>query len=211
MKKSLFILLFLATVMISCEPGNSKKVSNLEVKEGSGEVVSESVNENVESQNTIKSSDDSSKAENDSSKSNLNSTNQSKDTEKSVNDFSNENIKEKVIDYIINGQDNKIEAEKLKWSEAFLNELDIETLYEQYKANGGNPDDLEAISQYITLNATIPEDWEKLFEKDLYDMYGKKVVRIEKLEGELYQAYVDIEGKEVPYVVVSSRTGYFHG
>lgn len=63
----------------------------------------------------------------------------------------------------------------------------------------------------MTLNAPISSNWEKLFEKDLYDIYGEKVVRLEHLEDDLYQAYIKKDGAEIPYVVVSSRTGYFHG
>lgn len=133
------------------------------------------------------------------------------DISKQKNSISDDSLKEKVIDYIINGQENKSEAEKMKWSETFLNKVDIDILYKQYIANGGTTDDLEKFAEYITLNAPIPTDWKKLFEKDLYNTYGVKVVRLEHLEGVLYQAYIKNDGKEVPYVVVSSRTGYFHG
>ncbi|MEQ8199044.1 MAG: hypothetical protein ABRQ27_13765 [Clostridiaceae bacterium] len=124
---------------------------------------------------------------------------------------SEQNITEKVKDYIINGQGNKPEAGKIKWSKTFLNRVDIESLYKQYIANGGRADDLESFAKYMTLNAPIPNDWQELFKKDLYDAYGENVVRLEHLEGDLYQAYVVINGYEVPYVVVSSRTGYYHG
>lgn len=121
------------------------------------------------------------------------------------------NITEKIKNYIINGQENKSEAQKIKWSKTFLNGVDIESLYKQYISNGGNADDLESFASYMTLNAPVQSDWKDLFKKDLYDAYGEKVVRLEPLEDDLYQAYVVKEGSEVPYVVVSSRTGYFHG
>lgn len=122
-----------------------------------------------------------------------------------------ENISDKVKNYIINGQENKSEAQKIKWSNTFLNKVDIESLNKQYISSGGSVDNLEDLAKYITLNAPIPSDWEKLFEKDLYDLYGEEVIRLEYLEGDLYQAYIKKDGAEVPYVVVSSRTGYFHG
>lgn len=122
-----------------------------------------------------------------------------------------QNISEKVKNYIINGQENKSEAGKIKWSKTFLDQVDIESLYNQYITTGGNADDIEKFADYMTLNAPIPNDWEKLFEKDLYDMYGEKVVRLEHLEGDLYQAYIKKDEAEIPFVVVSSRTGYFHG
>lgn len=133
------------------------------------------------------------------------------DSSNQKDSYSDNELKEKVIDYIINGQGDKPAADKIKWSEQFLNKVDIDALYKQYIANDGTPDDLKDFSLYITLNAPIPSDWEKMFEADLYKTYGQKVVRLEHLEDALYQAYIIYEGKEIPYVVVSSRTGYFHG
>ena len=133
------------------------------------------------------------------------------DSSNQKNSPSDDSLKEKVIDYIINGQGDKPDADKIKWSEQFLNKVDIDTLYKQYIANGGTPDDLKDFSLYITLNAPIPSDWEKIFEADLYKTYGQEVVRLEHLEDVLYQAYIESNGEEIPYVVVSSRTGYFHG
>lgn len=116
-----------------------------------------------------------------------------------------------VTDYIINGQGNIPESDKIKWSKTFLKQVDIESLYKQYIANGGNANDLKQFAIYMTQNAPIPSNWEALFEKDLYDAFGEKVARLEHLQGDLYQAYVVKDGSEVRYVVVSSRTGYFHG
>lgn len=124
---------------------------------------------------------------------------------------SEQNISEKVKNYIISGQGDKPEAQKIKWSKTFLNQVDIESLYKKYIANGGRADDLESFAKYMTLNAPIPSNWQELFKKDLYETYGEKVVKIEHLRDDLYQAYVEKNGSQVPYVVVSSRTGYFHG
>ena len=121
------------------------------------------------------------------------------------------NVTEKVKTYITSGQGNRPEADKFNWSKTFLDKVDIVSLYKKYKANGGNGQDLRSFARYMTYNAPIPSDWKELFKKDLYDSYGKSVVRLEYLQGDLYQAYVKINGSEVPYVVVSSRTGYYHG
>ncbi|MDT8717129.1 Ig-like domain-containing protein [Clostridium sp. 19966] len=126
-------------------------------------------------------------------------------------EVSEQNISEKVKDYIINGQGNKPEAGKLQWSKTFLNSVDIVSLYKKYKAAGGNGQDLESFAKYMTTNAPIPSNWKEMFEKDLYDTYGQKVTRLEYLGGDIYEAYIDNNGSEVPYVAVSSRTGYFHG
>ena len=132
-------------------------------------------------------------------------------TTPSPTSYSEKNISEKVTDYIINGQGNIPDADKIKWSKTFLKQVDIESLYKQYIANGGNANDLKQFAIYMTQNAPIPSNFEALFEKDLYDAFGEKVARLEHLQGDLYQAYVVKDGSEVPYVVVSSRTGYFHG
>ncbi|MBL4938047.1 Ig-like domain-containing protein [Clostridium sp. YIM B02515] len=126
-------------------------------------------------------------------------------------EVSEQNISEKVKEYIINGQGDKPEAGKLQWSKTFLNSVDIVSLYKKYKAGGGNGQDLESFAKYMTMNASIPNNWKEIFEKDLYNTYGKKVTRLEFLGGDMYQAYIDYNGSEVPYVAVSSRTGYFHG
>jgi hypothetical protein len=89
--------------------------------------------------------------------------------------------------------------------------VNIDSLYKQYKTNGGKAEDIESFASYITKNAPIQGDWQELFKKDLYDTYGEKAVKLEHLNGDSYQAYVVKNGSQVPYVVVSARTGYFHG
>lgn len=189
MKKLKFCLLFFIIFLTACSSTNTSKSTN-------------------------KLEDDNNKSSQISTK-NYSDTSQEKQLspDDSMKDkvSSENNIAEKIKNYIINDQENKPEARKIKWSKTFLNRVDIEGLYKQYIANGGNADDLESFASYMTLNAPVQSDWKDLFKKDLYDTYGEKVVRLEPLEDDLYQAYVVKEGSEVPYVVVSSRTGYFHG
>ncbi len=142
------------------------------------------------------------------SSNNINSNPQDEDV---LKDNIENNITKKIKTYIISGQEDKPEAQRINWSKTFLDKVDIESLYEQYMSDGGSDEDLEDFVKYMTKNAPIPNDWEELVKKDIYDTYGEKVVRFEKLENDLYQVYVEIDGEEVPYVVVSSRTGYFHG
>lgn len=129
----------------------------------------------------------------------------------SKTEVSEQNISGKVKDYIINGQGDKPEAGKLQWSKTFLNSVDIVSLYKKYKADGGNGQDLESFAKYMTMNAPISSNWKEMFGKDLYNAYGQKITRLEYLGGDMYQAYIDHNGSEIPYVAVSSRTGYFHG
>lgn len=120
-------------------------------------------------------------------------------------------IVDSTKDYILNGQDNLPEVVKLNWSETFLEQVDINHVYQEYLTSGGKSDDIESFAQYLTLNAPILDNWEELFKSDFANVYGEKVTRFENLEGDLYQVYVEIEGAEVPYVVVNARTGYYHG
>ena len=128
-------------------------------------------------------------------------------------DSSLDNITEKTKDYIMNGQGEKSSAEKIKWSKTFLDKVDIENLYKSYLMKGGKADNLEDFAKYMTKYAPIPDDWQDLFAKDLFNEYGYKLSRVEPLDDypDYYQAYVIINGTEKPFVVVSARTGDFHG
>ena len=53
--------------------------------------------------------------------------------------------------------------------------------------------------------------WKAAFEKSLLENYGVKPDHYEELENGMYQVYVEIDGKIVPYVVVDSATGDYHG
>ncbi|SJT59092.1 Uncharacterised protein [Clostridioides difficile] len=207
MKKLMLCLLLCTMFLTACSSNDSKSTNNL-VDDNSNKSATQNSNDTNESENTSQNFKDTHKKK-DNPKNSKATSNEK--TASLNNNSENENIKEKVMNYIINGQENKPEAEKIKWSKTFLNQVDIENLYKQYIKNGGETNDLEKFADYITLNAPIPNDWEKLFEKDLYDTYGEKVVRLEHLQDDLYQAYIKKDGVEVPYVVVSSRTGYFHG
>lgn len=131
-----------------------------------------------------------------------------------VNEDSNANemgIAQKTREYILKGQSGKYAADQLKWSEAFLNQVDIDAVYQAYISGGGKADDIERFAEYLTQNAPVPENWKELFEADLSKEYGEKVSRYEALQDDLFQVYVKKEGSDVPYVVVNARTGYFHG
>lgn len=125
-------------------------------------------------------------------------------------------IAAKVKNYILNGQGNKSSAERLNWSEAFLNEVDIKSLYNRYIASGGEENNIVSFAQYITFNSPVTSNWKDLFEKNYYASYKNlqytvKISRYEYLGDDLYQVYVVNNGKETPDVVVSSRTGNYHG
>ena len=195
MRRLLFLLIISTFFLTACSSNKIQVTDEINTDSINNTVTEEKNNNDVEKNNENNISDNS-----------FNKDNKEKDTVVEIEDVSN-----KIKDYIIKGQDDKSEAQKLKWSESFLNEVNIEKLYQQYINNGGEKNNIEGFALYITENAPILDNWEELFKKDLFNKYGEEVVRLEALEGDLYQAYVKKEGKEVPYVVVSSRTGYFHG
>lgn len=204
MKKILCCLLFAAIFLTGCTSPDSQ---------GANKLVDNNKETAQKPNGTSKQEDDIENPDDNSEEGAIENPTDAQEEEvlSSNDDIIEDNISDKVKSYIMNGQENKPEAQKIKWSNTFLNKVDIESLYKQYISSGGNTDNLENIVEYVTLNAPIPSDWEKLFEKDLYEAYGEEVIRLEHLEGDLYQAYIKKDGKEIPYVVVSSRTGYFHG
>ena len=55
------------------------------------------------------------------------------------------------------------------------------------------------------------EAWKKEFEKSLLENYGVTPDHYEDLGDGIYQVYVEIGGKVIPYVTVDSATGDYHG
>lgn len=83
------------------------------------------------------------------------------------------------------------------WSDEPLDT--IETIYEAV----GSPT--------IEIETTTSEAWKKEFEQSLLDNYGMTPDHYEDLGDGVYQVYVIIDGKSVPYVTVDSKTGDYHG
>ena len=61
------------------------------------------------------------------------------------------------------------------------------------------------------LRSTDQEAWKIAFEQSLFENYGAKPHHYEDLGDGVYQVYVEIDGKIVPYVAVDSKTGDYHG
>lgn len=55
------------------------------------------------------------------------------------------------------------------------------------------------------------EAWKTEFEKSLLENYGVAPDHYEDLGDGIYQVYVKIDGKVIPYVTVDSATGDYHG
>lgn len=55
------------------------------------------------------------------------------------------------------------------------------------------------------------EAWKKEFEKSLLENYGVTPDHYEDLGDGVYQVYVEIDSKVIPYVTVDSATGDYHG
>lgn len=60
-------------------------------------------------------------------------------------------------------------------------------------------------------DTSVDDSWKVEFEKSLLENYGVKPDHYEELENGVYQVYVEIDGKIVPYVAVDSATGDYHG
>ena len=60
-------------------------------------------------------------------------------------------------------------------------------------------------------NSTVDDAWKVEFEKSLMENYGVTPDHYEDLGNGVYQVYVEIDGKLVPYVAVDSATGDYHG
>lgn len=60
-------------------------------------------------------------------------------------------------------------------------------------------------------NSANDEAWKTEFEKSLLENYGVAPDHYEDLGDGIYQVYVKIDGKVIPYVTVDSATGDYHG
>ena len=76
--------------------------------------------------------------------------------------------------------------------------------------NEGNTPANESATEDADASAN-DEAWKKEFEKSLLENYGVTPDHYEDLGDGVYQVYVEIDGKVVPYVAVDSATGDYHG
>ena len=60
-------------------------------------------------------------------------------------------------------------------------------------------------------SSAADEAWKQAFEESLWENYGVVPDHYEDLGNGVYQVYVEIDGKVVPYVAVDSATGDYHG
>lgn len=58
---------------------------------------------------------------------------------------------------------------------------------------------------------TDEDAWKADFEQSLFDNYGVAPDHYEDLGDGIYQVYVEMNGKIVPFVAVDSATGDYHG
>lgn len=75
----------------------------------------------------------------------------------------------------------------------------------QEQASSAESDELAESS------APSDESWKADFEKSLWENYNVTPEYYEDLGDGVYQVYVKIDGKVVPYVAVDSATGDYHG
>lgn len=58
---------------------------------------------------------------------------------------------------------------------------------------------------------SVGKDWKAAFEKVLLEDRGLKPDHYENLESGIYEVYVEKNGKIVPYAIIDSETGEYHG
>ena len=75
----------------------------------------------------------------------------------------------------------------------------------QEQASSAESDDLAESA------APSDESWKAAFEKSLWENYNVTPEYYEDLGDGVYQVYVKMDGKTVPYVCVDSATGNYHG
>lgn len=73
------------------------------------------------------------------------------------------------------------------------------------------PTAAQASTQTSTGKSAGSGDWKTEFEKSLWENYQVTPDHYEDLGNGVYQVYVKINGKVVPYVAVDSATGDYHG
>lgn len=59
--------------------------------------------------------------------------------------------------------------------------------------------------------ASDDESWKKELEEDLFDKYGVIPDHYVSLGNGIYEVYVEVGGKVIPFVTVDSATGDYHG
>ena len=90
------------------------------------------------------------------------------------------------------------------------NESSVSVGTQAEPSNEGNTPANESATEDADTSAN-DEAWKKEFEKSLLENYGVTPDRYEDLGDGVYQVYVEIDGKVVPYVAVDSATGDYHG
>lgn len=137
-------------------------------------------------------------------------------------------IKEATVDWLMNkGNDEQVAfAEKLKKVDDAYHELLGDNAQELLKSaacentsypwSDGSVETIEAVMDAVGLrpyekSSMESEDWKITFEESLMANYQVTVDHYEDLGDGVYQVYVMIDGKSVPYVTVDSKTGDYHG
>ena len=121
----------------------------------------------------------------------------------------NSEIVNETIEFLLNGQVGVRESEKLNWNPTFLQQINLEQLHQQFVATGEAPGNIEGFANFVTTNAPILENWEELFRHEFFEANGTQITNLTALGEDRYRAYIEVNGVEVPEVIVSARTGFY--
>ena len=126
-----------------------------------------------------------------------------------VMNSNNLNLSNETIEYLLNGQENVRESERLNWNPTFLRLVNLASLHQEFVASGGSSENMEAFAAFVTENAPIQENWQELFKADFLETTGIQITNLTALGNDRYRAYIEENGIEVPEVIVSARTGFY--
>ena len=127
-----------------------------------------------------------------------------------VMNSNNLNLANETIEYLLNGQANVRESERLNWNPTFLRLVNLAPLHQEFVASGGSSENMEAFATFVTENAPIQENWQELFKADFLETTGIQITNLTALDNDRYRAYIEENGIEVPEVIVSARTGFYN-
>lgn len=148
------------------------------------------------------------------SKNSSSDDNETKITDTSVTEATSDSEEANIIGVDKSLQDDSTTAEKsTNDSDATSSDSNATTDDSSQSSadSSSNTNSDSTTSDSVTSDSSSDEAWKTEFEKNLLDNYGVTPDHYEDLGDGLYQVYVEIDGNVIPYVVVDSATGEFHG
>lgn len=103
------------------------------------------------------------------------------------------------------------QTEKQSDTKNYVTEASTTHVEETSKPESTSTNTEKTTKTEVTASDTEKEPWKTAFEEDLFQKYGVIPEYYEDLGNGIYQVYVEVGGKVVPFVAVNSATGDYHG